>query len=139
MGGSALVQKQERHLLVVIMCCNMKGREAVLKKRSQTVVLILRRIIILTSPDDKYYILCELPVSTAQRPQEETLKACVNTFPAESGGARRCSRSLATSRLPYLEATWRGVKPFCRQKHPHSSDYVKDKSHHQRKDTHYIL
>lgn len=40
----------------------------------------------------------------------------MHTFPAESGGARRCSRSLATSRLPYLEATCRGVKPFCGDK-----------------------
>lgn len=37
----------------------------------------------------------------------------MHTFPAESEGARRCSRSLATSRLPYLEATCRGVNPFC--------------------------
>lgn len=44
---------------------------------------------------------------------ESGLKFWINTFPAESGGARRCSRSLATSRLPYLEATCRGVKPFC--------------------------
>lgn len=40
----------------------------------------------------------------------------MNTFPAESGGARRFSSSLATSRLPYLAATCRGVKPFCREK-----------------------
>lgn len=34
------------------------------------------------------------------------------TFPAESAAARRCKRSFATSRLPYLAATCRGVKPF---------------------------
>lgn len=34
------------------------------------------------------------------------------TFPAESAAARRCRRSFATSRLPYLAATCRGVKPF---------------------------
>lgn len=47
----------------------------------------------------------------------------MNTFPAESGGARRCSRSLATSRLPYLEATCRGVKPFCGEKQPEKGYY----------------
>lgn len=41
-GGSALVQKQERHLLVVVVRCHMKGREAVLEERSHTVVLMLR-------------------------------------------------------------------------------------------------
>lgn len=34
------------------------------------------------------------------------------TFPAESAAARRCKRSFATSRLPYLAATCKGVKPF---------------------------
>lgn len=46
----------------------------------------------------------------------------MHTFPAKSGGARRCSRSLATSRLPYLEATCRGVKPFCGEKQAERGD-----------------
>lgn len=52
----------------------------------------------------------------------------MNTFPAESGGAWRCSRSLATSRLPYLEATCRGVKPFCGEKH--TKKYLKQRMQH---------
>lgn len=40
----------------------------------------------------------------------------VFTFPASSIRALRCKRSFATSRLPYLAATCRGVKPFYKEK-----------------------
>lgn len=55
----------------------------------------------------------DLKTSYARQTKNLRVDLWINTFPAESGGARRCSRSLATSRLPYLEATCRGVKPFC--------------------------
>lgn len=45
----------------------------------------------------------------------------LHTFPAQSGAAPRCSSSRTTSRLPYLEATWSGVKPFCRDEHKQSA------------------
>jgi len=38
------------------------------------------------------------------------------TFPEESGDDWRFSNRLATSNLPYFEARWRGVNPFCKQR-----------------------
>lgn len=51
------------------------------------------------------------------------------TFPASSKSALRCKRSFATSRLPYLAATCRGVKPFYKEKEKYVSVAIDSQGH----------
>lgn len=89
--GSSFANQQFDHVQVVVMHSHMKRSQSILRRRE----VHFRGVHILDVP-----LL--------------TYGWRVLTFPAALGLAPRSSNSSATSTMPYLDATCRGVKPFCK-------------------------
>ena len=101
--GASLADQQVNHVQIVMMDSHMERSQTILKvKETHTYNSILQ----------SQNTFWPFPPHTPVLPS--SLCSTTLTFPAALGLPPLSSSSSATSTLPYFEATWRGVKPFCR-------------------------
>ncbi len=124
MCWSSLADQEFNNIQVVVMDCHMKGCQTVLLNTHTHTHFHIYKPMNTTKTHRHMYIwnthhdissLCRLLTAL------ESVLYCFCTsgstdcltLPAALGLAPLSRRSSATSTFPYLEATWRGVKPFC--------------------------
>lgn len=118
MCRSSLADQEFNNIQVVVMDGHMKGCQTVLLSTHAHT-----RTDIETHTKQKHVYMKHIHDKSSLRRPVTTLwrldcfcvlqgEDCL-TFPAALGLAPLSRRRSATSTFPYLEATWRGVKPFC--------------------------